>query len=74
MEETGRFVQYTPVSGTFHVMTGDKWKPQKIIGYMGSHTASCRRVPPVLYVSFPELPRCAKEDVLACQVGFSVNE
>ena len=73
-EKRDRFVEDAGIAGRQHIATGGIGEPQIVIGEMGAHPLSARRVPPVLHVALRELPRGAAEQLLAGQPGCGMEQ
>jgi hypothetical protein len=73
VEKWNHLIEDRCVAGGTNVMRGDKRKPEKIV--TDPRPDACARLwmPPVLHITFHELPRGRTQDVLAGQVWRSVH-
>ena len=74
VEKVCGFVQHTGVAGTQHIAAGCQWQPQIIVRAMRTHTATRRRMPPMLHIALTELASRTQQQVLAHELRLGVNE
>src|SRR5271167_1060338 len=64
-EEWDHFLEDSHVAGSFGELNRYVREPQKIVRDSGAYAPARRRVPPVLDVTFDELPGCSAQQLLA---------
>src|SRR5207302_1346761 len=74
VEEWNHLIENRGIAGGANVMRGDEGKPQKIVTDPRPDAGARLWMPPVLHVTFYELPRGRAQDMLASQVWRSVHE
>src|SRR5439155_8117165 len=74
VEKWNHLIEDRSVAGGANVMRGDEGKPQKIVTDPRPDAGAGLWMPPVLHVTFHELPRGRTQDMLASQVWRSVRE
>ena len=67
-------IQNLRVAGDVHVVAYRKWKPQQIVRAPGANTCSGRQMPPMLHVSFDELPRSSAQNHLARDIRRRIDK
>src|SRR6185503_19753529 len=67
-DEGNYFVEHGRVACHADVERGDKRQPDEIVRDSGTHAASTRRMPPVLYVALFDLMAAGKDDLLSRDV------
>src|SRR5207253_5615366 len=74
VEEWNHLIENRGIAGGANVMRGDEGKPEKIVTDPRPDAGARLRMPPVLDVTFHELPRGRAQDMLASQVWRGVHE
>ena len=71
LEERQLFLEHRAIPGGAQVVADRVRQPEQVVGAARADPGARMRVPPVLHVSFDELPACRAEHVLAtdCRRG-----
>src|SRR5207245_7200060 len=72
-EWNSRF-QYGLVAGAFKVVRHGVGEPQQIVGASCAHAAAVVLVPPMLDITFEELPRGGPQEMLPEEIGSRERE